>query len=92
MSMLRTEPATAKRNQQVSIYYNGPLATAEELFLHYGFDGWVSPKSLKMAKNSDQSFEVVVTAKGQRALDFCFHSGDNQWDNNMGLNWQIRIS
>lgn len=88
---LRIEPAQVPKGKKVNIWYNGPLAGASELYLHHGFDGWVNPKSLKMSKAKDGSFEVSLWAQGQRNLEFCFHDEGGNWDNNSGLNWQCLI-
>ena len=87
---LRMEPARVQRGREVNIWYNGTLASSPELYLHHGFDGWVNPKSLQMAKRQDGSFEVSLRADGQRELEFCFHNED-AWDNNQGLNWSWEI-
>ena len=88
---MRMEPAQVERGQKVNIWYNGPLASSQELYLHHGFDGWANPRPLKMSKATDGSFEVALTAQGQRDLEFCFHDGSGNWDNNGGLNWQCLI-
>ena len=88
---LRVEPAQVPQGEKLHIWYQGPLATSQELYLHYGFDGWVEPKSLKMSRATDDSIEVALTATGEREVEFCFHDGNGTWDNNTGLNWRCPI-
>lgn len=86
-------PHPPKSGETVHIYYQGLLqeSGAKEVFLHYGFDGWNSSETVPMEKNRDGSFGISIQAKGNREINFCFKDPLNNWDNNDGLNWALRI-
>ncbi|HHU50648.1 MAG TPA: carbohydrate-binding protein [Firmicutes bacterium] len=76
------------------IKYQGLLkeSGANEVFLHYGFDGWKTPgKTVKMEKEEDGSFGVDVYFEGEREINFCFKDPAGNWDTNNGQNWNINV-
>jgi|SRR5690554_100281 len=76
------------------VKYQGLLkeSGADEVFLHYGFDGWKPPaKTVKMERLPDGSFGVDVNFQGEREINFCFKDPADNWDTNNGTNWNINV-
>lgn len=86
-------PHPPRSGDIVHIYYQGLLqeSGASEVYLHYGFDGWKNSETRLMERNKDGSFGISLEAKGNQELNFCFKDVANNWDNNDGENWTIRI-
>lgn len=76
------------------IKYQGLLkeSGANEVYLHYGFDGWKIPaRTVRMEKGADGSFEADVHFEGEREINFCFKDPAENWDTNNGENWNINV-
>lgn len=91
---LALEPAPARRGQNVAVSYKGLLANsgADNVWLHYGFDGWNSTATVPMSQQFDGSFHATIPASGNREINLCFKDSANNWDNNSGWNWKCDIS
>lgn len=86
------EPSTPYHDQDVTIKYDGLLyqSGADQVYLHFGMDGWRNPATVPMMRES-AGFYAMVRASGEREIDFCFHDSAKNWDNNNGLDWSIPI-
>lgn len=87
------EPAPARKGDNVTISYHGLLVNsgADNVWLHYGFDGWNEAATTAMSRMADGSCQATIPAKGQRDINFCFKDSANNWDNNSGWNWRCEI-
>lgn len=77
----------------IRINYRGLLrnAGAQEVYLHYGLDGWdTAVKTIPMQKRDDV-FTAEIAANGARVVNFCFKDAAGNWDNNNGENWVVRL-
>lgn len=58
----------------------------------YGFgDNWEYTSETKM-KETENSFEALITLKNYNTFNFCFKNNYNVWDNNSGFNYIASIS
>ena len=85
-------PATA--GEIVTINYDGLLAKSgvAKVYAHIGYgssDNWKQVEDIVMS-DMQGTWNCQVLPKGER-LNFCFHDGANNWDNNNGHNWSIAI-
>jgi hypothetical protein len=87
------EPAPVQQGAKIHINYQGVLknAGANEIFLHYGADGWKNANTVKMQRMNNGVFGVEIEADAGRELNFCFKDNQNNWDNNYGWNWSAEI-
>lgn len=90
---VETSTNVATQNQDLYIRYTGLLRNsgAESVVLHYGSDGWKNAKDAEMWKEPDGSFKVKIKAEANHELNFCFKDNAENWDNNNGYNWSLRI-
>jgi hypothetical protein len=88
------EPMPPRTDDILRIRYHGLLkdSGAGEIFLHYGFDGWIqSIDTIKMDQMEDGSFSAAVKAAGKHEMNFCFKDSVDNWDNNNGKNWTLQL-
>jgi hypothetical protein len=87
------EPVPVRKGHYVSISYKGLLVNsgADNVWLHYGFDGWRNVHTTAMAWQPDGSCRANILVQGDREVNFCFKDSANNWDNNSGMNWKIDI-
>jgi hypothetical protein len=88
------EPTPPRSDNSLNIYYRGVLkdSGASDIFLHYGFDSWnQSIQTIKMDKVADGSFSATVKAEGQHEMNLCFKDSAENWDNNNGNNWTLKL-
>lgn len=80
-------------NHDVQITYAGLLKSsgADRVCLHCGIDGWKNPKDQMMTRNPDGTFGATIKASAAHEVNFCFKDSANNWDNNNGWNWRIRV-
>ena len=66
--------------------YTGHLMSAENLYLHYGYENWsdVSEKKMRKLKSC---YKIEVAVPDGNELSFCFRANENEWDNNCGNNY-----
>ena len=86
-------PGSPYQNQDITINYDGLLhkSGADQVFLHYGVDGWRSPTTIPMMRNPTGAFQAMIRASARNEINFCFHYSAMNWDNNNGLDWAIRV-
>lgn len=86
-------PSPAKRGTTVDVRYKGLLANsgADQVYLHFGFDGWRDISTISMRREPDGSFLCSIPAQGVSKINLCFKDSANNWDNNNGLNWATDI-
>ncbi len=103
------EPEEPRRGQEIAILYDprgGPLEDAEQIFLHWGVNGWMVPRmdppgtsefgdgqavQTLMEQLSGGSWWVVVpTDQDVTVVDFVFTDGQN-WDNNQTRDWHVPV-
>lgn len=91
-------PEIPVAGETLSIAYDptgGPLASASEIYLHYGFNDWaqVNPTEPLMAWNADEEvWELSVSiSSGASQFDLVFNDGNNNWDNNNGSDWHFAV-
>ena len=80
-------------NSKVKISYVGKLFQdkAEEVYLHYGFGiNWDNLNEIKMEK-TELGFQAEVELASCETFNFCFRTGNNEWDNNEGENYIFPI-
>lgn len=82
-----------KKGDKTSVRYNGVLTNsgAEKVYLHYGYDGWQSPETVPMRRDSFGNFTTEIKVNGNSEMNFCFKDNANNWDNNNGANWKVEI-
>lgn len=87
------EPSVARRGETIRVNYQGLLKNsgAQSVYLHYGFDQWNSPQTMRMERSEDGIFRADVHVSGSNEMNFCFKDCANNWDNNSGHNWNIPL-
>lgn len=85
-------PLTA--GETLTINYDGLLAQhgADSVYAHIGYgsnDHWVEIEDVPM-KSKKKLWTCDVTPRDSR-VNFCFHDGANNWDNNNGHNWSLTV-
>lgn len=90
---IQLEPQPARLGEPLKIKYDGLLKNsgAEEVYLHYGHDGWKESNSVLMHKLPDGKFAAEITAKACQEINFCFKDKVENWDNNSGFNWKCDV-
>lgn len=87
-------PDPADTGDHVHVTYQGLLrdAGAKEVYLHYSFDGWSRPaNTIPMQHWDNGDFVADVRADGTREMNLCFKDAVDNWDNNSGKNWSLRL-
>lgn len=91
--LLTPTPITAE--EEVQVWYAGTLAKsgARQIFLHWGVGpgAWQQVRDMPMTESSSGVWNCVIRAASGGRLEFCFHDGTGNWDNNMGKNWSYTI-
>jgi hypothetical protein len=87
------EPAPVKSGDTVHINYTGLLRNsgADEVYLHYGLDGWKDSGTVKMEKMHNDTFGAEIKVNANQEINFCFKDSASNWDNNNGWNWKADI-
>jgi hypothetical protein len=88
-----SRPEFPKKGTTTQIGYRGILTEhgADKVYLHYGTDGWKSPKTVPMQIRFDGSFVTDIVCNAEKSIDFCFKDSADHWDNNSGMNWMLPI-
>ncbi|HHV93561.1 MAG TPA: carbohydrate-binding protein [Firmicutes bacterium] len=86
-------PSSPYQNQDITISYDGLLhkSGADQVYLHYGVDGWRNPTTIPMMRSASGAFEAMIRASARKEINFCFHDSAMNWDNNNGLDWTIQV-
>lgn len=87
-------PIPVTEGETITLTYDGMLAKngAQTVYTHLGYgsnDSWSQIEDIQMRKVS-KGWSCDILPKGGR-INFCFHDGANNWDNNYGHNWSITI-
>ncbi|MFZ5645204.1 MAG: carbohydrate-binding protein [Bacillota bacterium] len=93
-TMRGVEVRPAAYGNEVTVLYNGLLAKsgADQVFLHCGFGDpthWQNVITQRMDKTG-KGWEKTIRMNDNRGV-FCFKDSANNWDNNSGHNWMIRV-
>lgn len=92
---VRVSPMPVTAESEVVISYSGLLAKAgaSELYLHCGEGpgGWRNVRDVPMARGQDGAWTARLDAGEGGTLEFCFHDGAGNWDNNSGVNWSVTV-
>lgn len=87
-------PMPVTLEEEVTITYDGLLAQsgASAIYAHLGngsSDNWKNVQDLPMTKEEGAWSISIIPADSR--MNFCFHDGANNWDNNYGYNWSCTI-
>jgi glycosidase len=79
--------------QSMTMTYNGSLATASQVNLHWGFDGWTNVTTTPMQKiDGVWKLTMTVPAAVSRELNFVFNNGAGTWDNNSNNDYKVAVA
>ena len=91
-------PASPEAGGTVTVSYDaagGPLAAANPVKIHFGFNNWaqVNPTDPSMTFDSPSgkwvyTLTIPITAT---QLDCVFNNGAGTWDNNSGADWHFQV-
>lgn len=91
-------PSPPRAGEPVTLSYNavgGPLANAQSVRIHLGFNGWtnvVSPDPAMTYNASSQRWEYTFSVPaGTAVIDCVFNNGSGTWDNNNGADWHLPV-
>jgi hypothetical protein len=92
------DPDPAQAGQDVTVSYDPagrPLASAPQVYLHYGFNGWnpvIAPDPAMSWNATDEVWEATVPAQSTAfQLDVVLNDGAGTWDNNGGQDWHFTV-
>ncbi len=89
------DPVPITAGDEVRLKYKGLLAQsgARTIYLRtgYGTGAWEGVQDIPMRKGRDGSWAASLVVDNSSRLNFCFHDGANNWDNNNGMNWSYEI-
>lgn len=92
---VRVSPMPVTAGERVSISYSGLLASAGagKVYLHCGEGpgAWMNVRDIPMEKSSSGEWVAQLRAGEGGTLEFCFHDGAGNWDNNSGVNWAVTV-
>lgn len=93
-SGVKVEPMPVTLGDSVTIDYNGLLAQsgASQVFAHIGYgphENWTGIQDIQM-ESGNNTWSCEIQPMGSR-LNFCFHDGADNWDNNNGHNWSVTV-
>jgi len=90
---VKLDPQPVRLGETLKIKYNGLLKSsgAQEIYLHYGHDGWKEPNAVMMYQLPEGDFTAEITAKACQEINFCFKDRVENWDNNSGYNWKCDV-
>lgn len=84
-------PANVKPGKALTIYYQGDLANANQVKLHWGYNNWQQVTDKLMVKRNDGFWETTISVpRDGKSLNFAFTDGVN-WDNNNNANWNETV-
>lgn len=73
----------------------GPLAGAQTVYLHYGFNNWqpvISPDPAMTWQAAEEVWQISVSVPAHATqLDLVFNNGAGVWDNNGGQDWHFPV-
>lgn len=91
------DPASPSGCGPVTIAYTpnaGPLATATQVYIHVGYNGWAgviapAPAMTKSGNDWTYSYDPV---DGTYEINCVFHDGAGTWDNNNSADWTVAVT
>ncbi|MCK4341558.1 MAG: hypothetical protein KAY37_07545 [Phycisphaerae bacterium] len=91
------DPAVAGENVTISYDPAGRvLASAPQVYLHYGFNNWnptISPDPAMTWNASESVWQITVMVQSTATqLDMVFNDGAGTWDNNDGADWHFTVT
>ncbi|MFG0252295.1 MAG: carbohydrate-binding protein, partial [Phycisphaerales bacterium JB038] len=96
--VVTVDPDPPVAGENVTITYdpvNRPLQGADQVYLHYGFNGWapVIDPDVAMTWDGQEEWWVVTVPVLNSAwqLDIVFNDGQGNWDNNSGQDWHFMV-
>lgn len=92
---VRVDPVPLSPQTDAVIAYSGLLAKAgaQSLYVHCG-EGpgdWENVQDVPMTMGPEGEWVAQIRAGHHGTLEFCFHDGAGNWDNNSGANWSVTI-
>ncbi|HMP73778.1 MAG TPA: carbohydrate-binding protein, partial [Kiritimatiellia bacterium] len=92
-----TDPQSPVGCGPVTITYNPsgrPLAGANQVYIHIGYNGWqgVQVPNPPMNQQGSSWTYTYTPVPGTEVLNFVFNNGDGTWDNNNGADWFVNIT
>ncbi len=87
-------PGTPVAGDTVVLTYDGTLASgATSLTMHWGYNNWNGVTNTTMTKESNGTWEAVVTVPSSAtSLNMAFYNQNNTWDNNNNNNYNLTVS
>ncbi|MGI6144961.1 MAG: carbohydrate-binding protein [Clostridia bacterium] len=87
-------PMPVTMMETVTIEYDGLLSqnNTDNIYLHVGHglsDYWTNVQDIPMKKTNNVWSASIIPSDSR--LNFCFHDGANNWDNNNGHNWSLTV-
>lgn len=87
-------PVPITEGETLTIKYDGLLAKngATNVYAHLGYGDshhWQEIEDIPM-NYAKTAWTCEIIPKAER-INFCFHDGANNWDNNNGRNWSLTI-
>ena len=91
------EPDLPEAGEWINVFYDntgGPLDGAAGIFIHRGVNGWQDVVDEPMNWNDIDGYWQTgfVIPENASSLEFVFHDGANNWDNNGGSDWVVPVS
>ncbi|MEO1534482.1 MAG: carbohydrate-binding protein, partial [Planctomycetota bacterium] len=93
-----TNPETLIAGEPATITYDpagGPLAGAQQVYAHVGFNGWqnvISPDPAMTFDSAEQTWSIDLTIPSSATVvDVVFNNGAGTWDNNNGQDWHLPV-
>jgi hypothetical protein len=98
-TVVSVSPAPPVAGNAVTVRYNasgGPIASANPVYIHLGWNGWatvMSPDAAMTFNAASNWWEYATTVPANATqLDCVFNNGAGTWDNNSGADWHFAVS
>lgn len=93
---VEVDPEPVQAGSSVTVSYDpagGPIASATQYVMHYGFNGWTGVTDAAMSDADDDGvWEVTVGVPSDASVfNLVFNNGNGNWDNNAGQDWQFAV-
>lgn len=92
---ITAEPYPLGVGDELRVSYSGLLNKqgADKVYLHVGYgseNSWADIGDYEMARTSE-GWETVLKVHRGGNLNLCFRDRANNWDNNNGHNWTLKV-